>query len=99
MRWQQISNMTGHKNSILQRQRTSTFTHLQIVEQFQNNVPYCKIVMSHNIIQRLRDAGEICVLDGLDVVCLWDCFNNTHNSLMQISGLSQELKHKSPCQP
>lgn len=55
--------------------------------------------MSHNIIQRLRDAGEICVLDGLDVVCLWDCFNNMHNSLMQISGLSQELKHKSPCQP
>lgn len=55
--------------------------------------------MSHNIIQRLRDAGEICVLDGLDVVCLWDCFNNTHNSLKQISGLSQELKHKSPCQP
>lgn len=39
-----------------------------------------KLSAVHNIIQRLRDAGEICALDGLDVVCLWDCFNNTHNS-------------------
>lgn len=79
LNWKQVSNMIRHKKSILKRQsiwevkigRSSPICekqklHLKIVENFESNVPQCKVgkILNispstvHNIIQRFSEYGD-----------------------------------------
>lgn len=79
LNWKQVSNMNRHKKSILKREsiwevkmgRSSPICekqklHLKIVENFESNVPQCKVgkILNispstvHNIIQRFREYGD-----------------------------------------